>query len=333
MRRFLPLFIFVLISLNATAQFLPNNGQAFQFMPLYNPAFTGIESFGDLKLSYRYQWSGFGSNAPKFMNLAYITRLKQPLDLAYNGPRTSHTSGLSSNNFPKGKTVAHGLGINVFTESYGPVTRTGGGLSYAFSYALSRKMRLAAGAGVILENQKINIAEITVQDPNDEYYNRLLNSGSSQTILSARAGVLLYSNSFYFGASYLPVWSTILQSSAEDQTQEEFYKASAQFGISIALTPEFILKPSAVALLQLDDQLQIDYSLKAFIRERLWIGATYRDIESVIPMAGFMINDLLSASYSYELSTSGFKQFSDASHELVISFRINNFKKLKQYTW
>ena len=62
--------IFVLMATGSLqAQYIPNNAQGFQFMPLYNPAFTGIENFNDLKFSYRYQWAGFGSHSPKFINL------------------------------------------------------------------------------------------------------------------------------------------------------------------------------------------------------------------------------------------------------------------------
>ena len=88
-----------------------------------------------------------------------------------------------------------------------------------------------------------------------------------------------------------------------------------------------------VALLYQDGELQLDYNLKAFIRERLWLGVSYRDVESVVPMVGFSLSDALSASYAYEILTGDLKQFGDSSHELVLSVRFNNFKKLKQYTW
>ena len=83
-------FVFIfLIATTLKAQYIPNNAQTFQFMPLLNPAFSGIEPFNDLKFSYRYQWSGFGDYAPKFLNLSYHTRLVEPLDLTYNSLRLS----------------------------------------------------------------------------------------------------------------------------------------------------------------------------------------------------------------------------------------------------
>ena len=89
MRKFVLVLIFVWSNLHCIGQFIPNSSQNFQFAPLYNPAFTGIEGFRDVKLGYRYQWTGFGSEAPKFINASFNFRLKEPLDLTLNALRTS----------------------------------------------------------------------------------------------------------------------------------------------------------------------------------------------------------------------------------------------------
>src|SRR6267143_2611708 len=80
--------------LAADAQYVPTSSQPFQFASLYNPAFTGIEPYGDLRLGYRNQWTGFGSNAPKFIQLAYNFRVQQPADLDRKSTRlnSSHSS-------------------------------------------------------------------------------------------------------------------------------------------------------------------------------------------------------------------------------------------------
>lgn len=329
MKRWLAISLFSICCwLDSSGQYLPNNGQAFQFMPLYNPAFTGVEGFADFKLAYRYQWTGFGSDAPKFLNAGFSTRLKQPLDLTYNAPRSSHTTALQPSSFPIGKSVLHGIGGNVFTESYFGIRRSGAGVNYSFNYAISKRMRMAIGAGVVFESQNIDVNRLVFEDETG-----IPSEGSwNNSMLSARAGLLIYSKSFYLGISYLPLWSTMLQQ-AGDFNQYNAYKASAQVGVSIPLTAEFVLKPGVMALMYQDGGIQLDYSAKAFIRERLWLGVTYRDIESVIPMVGFSVSDALSVTYAYEVLTGDLKQFGDSSHELVLSVRFNNFRKLKQYTW
>jgi hypothetical protein len=56
---------------------------------------------------------------------------------------------------------------------------------------------------------------------------------------------------------------------------------------------------------------------------------TYRDIESFVGILGFNFKSDARASYSYEISSNGMQQFSDGSHELVLSVRLNNFKTLE----
>ncbi|MBL7856239.1 MAG: PorP/SprF family type IX secretion system membrane protein [Cyclobacteriaceae bacterium] len=323
--------LFMGIAGNLYAQFIPNNNQAFQFMSLYNPGFTGVESFGDLKLSYRYQWTGFGADAPKFINLAYNMRLRQPLDLTQNALRTSNAISMRPENLPKSKGTIHGFGANVFNESVGQVERIGGGVNYSLNYSLSKKIRMAGGIAVLIENTRIDLNKLVFREP-DSYYQSLVDNGSSQTTLSLRAGLLLYSPGFYFGVSYLPVWTNTLQS-ANTAVNDPFYVASAQVGVAIPFSPTFSVKPSILALMDKSNEFQIDYSVKAYIQEKVWFGFSYRDIQSGVVMLGFTISDTFCFSYSFEFSTSGYKQFSDGSHEVTTAIRLNNVKRKGQYIW
>jgi type IX secretion system PorP/SprF family membrane protein len=315
----------------SVAQFIPNNGQAFQFMPLYNPAFTGIESYHDLKLSYRYQWSGFGADAPKFMNLSFTTRLKQPMDLRYHALRSGNPSAAESDNYPKSKTIIHGLGLNVLHETFGAVKRVGAGVQYGFHYSLSKRTRLALGVGVTYDSKSIDFTKATVRD-NDTYYDQLASAGASTSTLNGRVGLLVYSQRFYLGFSYLKAWNAVLQS-ATTAEEEPIYIGTAEAGVSLPMTPDLVFRPSVLVLVPTDNELQIDYNLKAYIQQRLWIGASYRAVKSMVIMAGFHISDALSASYSYEMSMNGFKQFNDGSHELVVGIRLNNFKRQSPFVW
>ncbi|MDQ2656643.1 MAG: type IX secretion system membrane protein PorP/SprF, partial [Bacteroidota bacterium] len=125
---------------------------------------------------------------------------------------------------------------------------------------------------------------------------------------------------------------SVLEASELAMTQP-FYRASLQAGFTVPLNAEVTLKPSLLALIQMNDQVIIDYHVKAYFRENIWLGLTYRDIKSGVALVGWNFNERLSASYSYEMSVGEFKQFNDGSHELVLSLRLDNFKKHTQYTW
>lgn len=331
MKNVYPIILFLLTAISASAQYIPNNAQTFQFMPLFNPAFSGIENFNDMKFSYRYQWSGFGSYSPKFINISYNTRLIAPLDLAYNSLRLSDPSATNPENLPRSRRMIHGVGGNLFHSEVGMLSSVGGNVHYAIHYPVSANARFAAGVSILIENRKLNVGEVTVRDP-DQFYNHLLNSSTSQTDLNVRAGVLLYAQNYYFGFTYLPLLYTVLQASELEMTQP-FYRGSLQAGVVLPLNADVTLKPSILALLQMNNGIAVDYSVKAFFRQNIWLGLTYRDIKSGVALIGWNFDERLSASYSYEMSLGEFKQFNDGSHELVLALRLNNFRKYPQYTW
>jgi type IX secretion system PorP/SprF family membrane protein len=327
--------IVFLCFLNSTllAQYVPNSNQAFHFAPALNPAFTGIEGYRDLKLSYRYQWSGFGNDAPKFVNLAYNFRVKEPLDLTLHALRiNSSNTRRKKDDIPILKKVIHGLGVNVFNEKVGPVSRMGGGVNYAFHYPITTTTRLSGGLSAMVDNTRINLDKLTFDINPDPFYDRLRSNGSNHTELNIRAGVLVYSPRFYAGFAYYPILYKSLRSS-EITIEKPFYKGSIQAGAAFPLNSSIDVKPSILALWQMNNKFAIDYNVKMYVDQKLWFGATYRDIQSLVGILGFNLNELLGASYAYEISTSGMQQFSDGSHELVLSLRLNNFKRLSQQTW
>lgn len=315
----------------AHSQYLPNQAQRFQLMSFFNPAFTGVEDFGDLKLSYRYQWTGFGTNAPKFVNLSYNTRLVQPLDLSYNALRPSSATLLSEDQIPAARRMIHGLGVQLFHSQVGIIKEAGASVNYALHYPLSGKSRLAGGIALVFENRKLDASEVTVRDP-DPYYDHLLTVSTSQNDLNVRVGALVYGPRYYIGVTYLPIVYDVL-SGSEVNITEAFYRASLQTGVTFPLNADVTLKPSILAILRMDDEVAIDYSVKASFRQNIWLGITYRDIESGVAMVGWNFDHRLSAAYAYEMSLGPFRQFNDGSHELVLALRVNNFKRNQQYTW
>lgn len=333
MVKLLQIVFLCMVSSTLFAQYVPNSNQAFQFAPIFNPAFSGLEGYRDLKFSYRYQWTGFGSNAPKFINLSYNFRVKEPLDLTLHALRTnSSTVRRKKDDIPTLKKAIHGLGFNVFNEKVGPVSRLGGGVNYAFHYPITNTLHLSTGVSAMLDNTKINLDKLTFDVNPDPFYDRLVSYGSNHTELNIRAGILVYAPRFYVGISYFPIMNKSLKTS-EVTVGDPFYKGSVQGGAAFPVSSSIDVKPSILALWQMNNKFAIDYNVKMYIEQKLWFGVSYRDIQSMVGILGFNLNELLGASYSYEISTSGMQQFSDGSHELVLSVRLNNFKRLSPQTW
>jgi type IX secretion system PorP/SprF family membrane protein len=114
---------------------------------------------------------------------------------------------------------------------------------------------------------------------------------------------------------------------------QPFYRGSVQAGVSLPVNAEVTIKPSVIALIQMSNDLNMDFNVKAYFKENVWLGLTYRDIQSGVAIVGWNFDEKLSASYSYEMSLGQFKQFNDGSHEVIVAFRLKNFRKYSQYTW
>ena len=331
MKKVLLIYFLVFTCCAAFAQYIPGNGQAFQFASITNPAFSGVENFGDLKMSYRYQWGGFGDYSPTYVNLSYNTRLKHPLDLKYNTMRMSNPAIVAPENLPRRKRIIHGLGMNVFHSRVGVINTMGGALGYAFNYPVSKTFRFSMGVASFIENRTIRLSDITFNEP-DPFYNHLLTGATSQVDLSLRGGVLLYSKGFYLGVSYLSIMNKPIQAS-ELALEEPFYRASLQTGFAFRTTPAVAFRPSILAYLLMDDSYIIDYNMKVYLQDKGWMGLTYRDSGTGIVMLGLNVSAAVSAAYSYEVGFGGFQPFGGSSHELVVGFRINNLKKEGRWVW
>jgi type IX secretion system PorP/SprF family membrane protein len=314
----------------AQAQYLPTTGQPFQFAPVYNPAFTGIDPFGDVRLSYRSQFGAYGANSPSFFNALYQFRLTRSLDPNLNGLRTSATP--KRNQSARVLGISHGMSVNVFDEQLGLITRKGGGIGYSFHFPVSEKLMLAVGTSAMLENFRIDADQVYLganADP-DPIYDQIANGKTNNNQLNIRAGAVLYSRSFYVGLSYLPVWKHDLTDGW--LTASSIYKATLQTGVSFDLSETVQLKPSIVGLLSQDNKIDLDYGAKVYVRNIFWAGAMYRDSKTAVGQLGYNINKMFTAAYSYELSTGEWK-FGTGSHELVLGIRLNNFRNQPSYIW
>jgi type IX secretion system PorP/SprF family membrane protein len=315
----------ILFGPDLRGQYIPNSTQAYQYASVYNPAFTGVEPFASLKLGYRIQWIGVGANAPQFIDAVFDTRLNQPPDLARNALRTSASRNVR---VPFHRRIIHGFGSNLFGEELGIVDRVGGGLNYAAHCPVSRgeSVRIAVGTSLRLENTRVDVNKIYLgrsPDP-DPYYEFLIQDGINETALNVRVGALIYSPSFYFGGSYLPLGNVTLSSSSAESSDDTFYKGTVQAGISFPIGSDLDIKPSAQGVWLAQDELLFDYNVKLIIRRKVWLGVTYRDVESVVGLVGFDINNFLVATYTYEVPTSAVHQFTNASHEFVLALRFNH---------
>lgn len=95
-------------------------------------------------------------------------------------------------------------------------------------------------------------------------------------------------------------------------------------GYKLHLGEDMAVVPSVLYKLLVGLPIIGDYNVKLAFRDRLWIGAGYRNNESFSAMVGFNVSSLLNLSYSYDFNTGPIRRLANGSHEIVLGLLLNN---------
>ena len=76
--------------------------------------------------------------------------------------------------------------------------------------------------------------------------------------------------------------------------------------------------------------VQADVSFRAFYQRNYWLGLTYRSNNTLVTMAGFMVEGFY-LGYAYDVSLGAFRNYSGGSHEIIIGYRLgdNNTRRAR----
>lgn len=330
MKQYLLITVVVITLYNqqATAQYIPNTNQSFQLAPVFNPAFTGIEEFTTIKIGNRSQWSSF-PGAPRYINLVVNGRVRKPANVTHNALKFGTAPSIEE--MPRAKRMIHGLGGTLVYQSNGAggiIENIEGGITYSVHYPVGEKVYLAAGISSNYSNTRVRWDKLQLKDP-DKLVEGAMGSGLSN--INIRTGVLLYSPRFYVHAAYL---KTYTKTQNEVLTSVGYrYMATGGAGLRFSISPTAEMKPSVNVLMDENDNIQIDYSVKLYFGNRAWGGLFYRDIGFAGMILGFEINPLLGVSYSYEIATNGMQNFNNGSNEIMLGLKLANFRKINPYLW
>jgi type IX secretion system PorP/SprF family membrane protein len=303
--------------------------QYFQVGPLLNPAFTGIDNFMDIKINYRNQWGGF-SDAPTTNYIGINGYLQKETQQAYKqyALRTSNPyflDSLGQGDISLGEKIRHGIGGNIVYDVQGPYEQISGYVNYALHVPLSKKLKMSIGLSGVISNQRIDLEKIILQNPDDDdLYQSLIAAGGKNTYLSINPGVVLYSDRFYLSyAAQNLVQSAI--SSDEVLSSESAINHVIMAGYKFPVGQQVKLLPSILISQKDKVSSQWDANMKVMIKERTWVGLSYRTSGTLVFMAGAYINNMFNLSYSYDYVTSELNNYTNGSHELILGLML--FKK------
>ncbi len=294
MKKLLAISLLFLITCSVNAQQYQHYSQYLFNMYALNPGYGGSNSFFEGKMNTRYQWTGI-TDAPR----TYIMTL--------NGPLNNEKMG---------------VGGTIYTDIVGPTRRTELMLSYAYHLKLNETIKLGLGLGGGVMQFAVDGSKLTTQDPDIAVSNAL----QSVIIPDATFGAYLYHEKFFVSLSapqLIPFKLQFFKDYPETKSRlaNHFYAAA---GYTYDINDDFAVQPSVLVKYVSPVPLQIDGSLKISYKNMIWLAGTYRTLDAISIMAGYTFQDNISIGYSYDITTSGLKQYSGGTHELMLSIKFKD---------
>jgi type IX secretion system PorP/SprF family membrane protein len=254
------------------------------FNRLYpNPGYAGTNDAICGSLLYRDQWDKFGG-----------------------GPKTAVFSIDAPVEFLHG-----GLGLSVLSDK--PLNQKNLDIKLAYSYHLNLgagKLGIGLDGGLLQRGYGNDFNAIDPDDP-------LVKSGTGSKF-DLGAGLYYNSDKFYLGASatHLTGGKIEYASDAKVEVSSHYYFMG---GINFDLTPSLKLKPSFFVKTD-TKETQADINANLHIKDKIWIGASYRLEDAVVVMAGINLFENLRLGYSYDITTSKLSGYQNGTHEIFLGY-------------
>lgn len=309
MKKTLTTLAFALSGFAAFAQQDPQFTQNMYNRLFVNPGYTGMNSALCITSLYRQQWTGF-DGAP--------------------------TTGVLSVDYGNGSPWCN-FGLNVMYDKLGFDKTVGARLTYAYHIPLGDgAYRLGIGLDVGMLNKQIGGAWVATTN--------WMQDGSippslTKTTYDLGFGAYFRAEKLYFGISTTHLTAQDFNggtSTTPDPTNPpnytrvhnllfamaRHYYVMAGYDVNLG-SDDWKLRPST--LIKSDATItQFDLNLNVLFQNMIWAGATYRYQDAIAPTVGFQKtlsnNDWFKIGYSYDVTTSAIKSYSNGTHEIMLNY-------------
>lgn len=290
-------------ALSVNAQQDPQYTQYMYNMNVVNPAYAGSKEALSLGLLYRSQW------------------------VNVNGAPETATFSIHS---PVGKNV--GLGLSVISDKIGPVEENNVFADFSYTLKLGGEHKLAFGlkAGATFQNIGLfsDIGNGFITDVQDEAFSQ----NTSNTFLNFGSGIFYYTNKYYISFSIPNMLKSkhldVTNNGQEIQFGSEVLHYFLSAGYVFDLSNQVKFKPSFLMKSAFNAPTSIDVSANFLFYDKFEIGAAYRLDDSVSAMANIEVLPNLRVGYAYDYITSELTTTASGSHEVMLLFDLNFFKKV-----
>jgi type IX secretion system PorP/SprF family membrane protein len=207
-------------------------------------------------------------------------------------------------------------GINLMHDQIGPVRNFWGAFTGAYHVRMKNaKLSFALRAGVF--NSTLNRSLLTFENPSDQF-NATGKAGSM--VPSFDFGAYYYRDKFYAGLALNHLTKHNFSFSDYPVDSDLFLHRHymAMVGTVFRVKPNLLLKPSLMFRYAEGSMPSLDVNISALIKQFWWIGASFRNMNSLVFVTEFNITDYLRAGYSYDLTLNKLRKYNSGSHEIFI---------------
>ncbi len=250
-----------------------------------NPATTALEYKMTGSLMYRNQWVGF-NGAPKAVLVNFNTRLGD-----------NHGVGANFENLKIGFSQINTLSLNY---------------NYKVKFGVDKS--LSIGIAPILKTTKL----LTELIPPTITPDPVLSTGRT-TELNLNFGMAYAAEHLMLGIGvtqltdglFINIKDSIFIHPSREFSVIGHYKL--MLGKKVELKPQFIFRSDFIFS-------TFDINLLATLKDKYWIGASYRKGDALIAMLGWDVKGKYRIGYSYERVISKLSVVTNASHEINLGF-------------
>jgi type IX secretion system PorP/SprF family membrane protein len=299
MRKTYLIFIGLMMTLLTDAQQIGMYSHFFFKPMVYNPAYTGADDAVNAMIISRSQWTGF-KGAPQ-LNIFTV-------DGSINKKA--------------------GLGVQLISDRKGLSNRMGGNVSYSYRLTFNEDTYLSFGLALGVVDQTIDFSKALVENNTDP---ALFNTPEHTTSLDANAGLAFKWKGLDVGVAVPQLIGNKINYVDNTDvrsfyTQARHYMGSVKYKIPLMEDKGLFVTPLALLRFLPNTPLQYDGTLNVEWRDKLWVGATYKNDYAVGLNIGVCIQKQLSIGYSYDFITGTIGKYSGMSHEIMVNFKFGNKK-------
>jgi type IX secretion system PorP/SprF family membrane protein len=289
------ILLFVLTTLTAEAQQVAMYSDFMMNRFYYSPAYAGSQEALELNAGYRAQWVGF-DNAPSNFHINLLGSVKN-----------------------RGKI---GYGVGVYNENSGLMNTTGIRLNYAHHFKLGENIKLGLGIQPGYFQYRVRLYDAIKADEGDDV---LSGSVHSTNAFDINMGFNLYSKKFFVMASAQRVLGGMIKFTGFNSQLQFHFNAIAGYNIQfekqkIGLQTSILIRHTQPVPLQVSPMIKMKYD------EKYSLGLMYRHNDAVGVIAGYIWKKRLTVAYVYDISINKLRKYNSGSHEIMLSFIINNNK-------